>query len=339
MKAKVWMPHMEYILLISGLAAGFYMAWSIGANDLANAMGTIYGSGSMKFRDIIIIAAPLNMAGAVFFGTRVIDTIGRGLVTYISPLAAFSGLLAAAIFLTLATYFRMPVSTTHSIIGAILGYGLIEMGIEGVNWGTIFIVVSSWIISPLAGIAMGFLIHKFIQRFGLNKIKDISKEERLYFILLVAGAGYESFANGSNDLANAVALVGVILVNGIEAGEEFLVPEWVILFGGIGMVVGLITFGERVMETIGRRITRLNNPRAYSAEFSAATIVLICSYLGLPVSTTHASIGTVSGVGYARGREEVNPKTLGKIIISWGLTLPAAGGICGAIHLMLGAVI
>ncbi len=330
---------MEYILLISGLAAGFYMAWSIGANDLANAMGTLYGSEALKFRHIVIIAAPLNLAGAVFFGSRVIETIGGGLVSYISPLAAFSGLLAAAIFLTLATYFRMPVSTTHSIIGAILGYGLIEMGVEGVNWGTIFIVVSSWIISPLAGIGMGFIVHKFIRKYGLSKIRDISKEESLYFIPLIAGAGYESFANGSNAVANAVALVGVILANGVATGEEFIVPGWIVIFGGVGMVIGLVTFGERVMNTIGKRITRINNPRGYSAEFSAATIVLVCSYLGLPVSTTHASIGTVSGVGYARGREKVNPKTLGKIIISWALTLPIAGGICGAIYLALSTVI
>lgn len=330
---------METILLVAGLIAGFYMAWNIGANDLANAMGTIFGSGALKFKQIILLATVLNIAGAVFFGSRVVETIGHGIVSQLNPLAALSGLIAAGFFITLASWFKLPVSTTHSVIGALLGYGLINYGIGGVYWGTVIKVVLSWIISPLAGIGMGYIFYKFIKKQGLEKIEDRAKGENLYRLPQVLSSSYESFAHGSNDVANSVALVGVIIAGGVGAGSTVNIPTWVLLFGGVGIATGLATFGRRVMRTIGEKITIMTYSRGYTAEFSAATIVLIASYFGLPVSTTHTSVGAVAGVGLARGRENVNLKTLGKITISWILTLPGAGLLCGGIYLVLSWVI
>lgn len=326
-------------LVIAGLAAGFYMAWSIGANDLANAMGTAYGSGALKFRQIVVLGSILNVTGAVFFGSRVVETVGHGIIPEITPLAAFSALLAAAIFVTLASFFRMPVSATHSVIGAILGYGLLELGFEGIQWTTVQQVILSWVLSPLAGIAMSFLLFTFIRKGGLEKRKNISRGEKAYHLPQIISSSYESFAHGSNDVANSVALVGVILAGGVSTGEAFSLSRSVLLFGGVGIAFGLVTFGRRVMDTIGRRITSMTYSRAYSAEFSAATVVLVCSYFGMPVSTTHTSVGTVTGVGLARGRGNVNLGTLGKILASWVITLPIAGLFCGGIFTLLSEVV
>lgn len=312
------------LFLVIGLLAGFYMAWNIGANDLANAMGTIYGSGALKFKQIVILGSILNIGGAVLFGSMVVETIGKGLVSEITIEGAIACLLAAGVFITLATRFKMPVSTTHSVVGAVLGYGLISVGAGEVNWMVVSMVILAWVLSPLAGMGMGYLIYRFIRESALKKVENPSKAGKLYHFLHIMSSSYESFAHGSNDVANSVALLGVVFAGGLSAEESLSISPWVLLFGGIGIAIGLATLGRRVMDTIGKRITRMTYPRGYGAEFSAATTVLICSYFGMPVSTTHTSVGTVTGVGLARGSRRVNLRVLGKIVISWALTLPIA---------------
>lgn len=319
-------------IIIAGLIIGFYMAWNIGANDLANAMGTIFGSGALEFKQIVIIASILNVSGALFFGSRVVGTVAHGIVSEMTPLAALSGLLGAGIFITLASWSKMPVSTTHSIIGALLGFGLVSGGVESIHWMTVGKVILSWVISPVAGIGMGYLMYKFIRKGGLEKLKDRHKGEKLYHLPHILSSSYEAFSHGSNDVANAIALVGVIFAGGLGANEVLEIPSWILLFGGVGIAIGITTFGKRVMSTIGKRITMMSYSRGYAAEFSAASIVLIASYFGMPVSTTHTSVGTVAGVGIGRGRENVNLKTLGKVTISWLLTLPLAGLFCVGIY-------
>ncbi|MEE9271418.1 MAG: inorganic phosphate transporter [Candidatus Krumholzibacteria bacterium] len=392
------------VLLIVALVIGLYMAWNIGANDVANALGTSVGSKALTFRSAVILAGIFEFAGAVLVGGHVTDTVRKGIV---DP-SAFTGnpdllvygmlaaLVSAALWLHLASYFGQPVSTTHSIVGAIFGFGLIAGG--AVNWAKMGGIVASWVISPLASGLLGFLTFAFIKKKilgterpdeaaakyapylvmvvafmlsmalifkGLKNIhldwpmttalgvsalvaivagglaffllpKPVKREkelepteefdytERIFRYLQITTAAYVAFAHGANDVANAVgplAAVYAVQTTG-EVGMKVGVPIWILLLGGAGIVAGLAMFGRRVMETVGEKITHMTPTRGFSAEFAAATTVLVCSKLGLPISTTHSLIGAVMGVGLARGLAALQLKTIRSIFTSWLATVP-----------------
>ena len=402
-------------LIIGGASAiAFYMAWSIGSNDVANSMATAVGAKAITFKQAVIIAGILNVVGAVFVGSHVTDTVRKGIVdvnsvnidTQIMLIGFVASLLSAAIWVTLSTWKEMPVSTTHSIIGSLMGFGLIAGGVQVVMWGKVGSVITSWILSPLFGCIIAFLIFKIIVKtifskeypvrsarivgpiifgftaflivsslflktslsknygfsdidgiliatisaiivvilgiFGLRKIKDKGPEdystvEGIFRKLQVGTSCYVAFAHGANDVANAIGPVASIipLAQGIDIGSTVEVPTWLLLLGGLGIAIGCMTWGRRVMRTVGSRITRLTNTRGFSVDFGAATTVLIASKMGLPISTSHTVVGAVIGVGLARGLEAVDLSVIKKIIVSWLLTLPIAAGTCIVIFFIL----
>ncbi|MFZ1954946.1 MAG: inorganic phosphate transporter [Desulfobacterales bacterium] len=391
----------EYTVLIIGYIFGFYMAWNIGANDVANSMASAVGAKAITIRQAIFIAGILNVVGAVFIGSHVTDTIRKGIVSttvmadpHLALLGALSALLAASLWVSFATWRSLPVSTTHSIVGAMIGFGIVAGGFSVIQWGKLGAVVSSWIISPVFSLVIGYATFKAIVNLILSKQDPFQQALRLspWFIglavfvvvlsflfktplgsslaigtpsaLLIAlassgllgyagkrllvrflsGLGqnggeeevfrriqigtscYVALAQGANDVANAVGPLAVIyfLVKTGGIGAKVAVPTFLLLFGGVGIACGIGMAGHRVMETIGTKITTLTNTRGFSVDFAAATTVLIASKLGLPVSTTHAAVGGVMGVGLARGLEAVNFRIIFQIIIYWVLTVPAA---------------
>jgi PiT family inorganic phosphate transporter len=392
------------IILTVASLGGLYMAWTIGANDVANAMGTSVGSGALTLRNAIIVAAIFEFGGAMLVGGSVTETIRQGIVdieTFGSdPIVMAVGmtccLLAAALWLNLATYAGWPVSTTHSIVGAVVGFGVTAGGMSAVDWGTVGSIVASWVISPLMGGALGYALFIFIKRTILNapdplaairrwgpilvfpiisilalsamfkglkplrldlafqpalmmasgaglfgsvvavpifgrfaKPTEVSKQENLkrtesvFKVLQVMTACFVAFAHGSNDVANAVGPLAAVF-GSIQQGitEEVHVPYRVLLIGGVGIVVGLATYGYKIMATIGRRITELTPSRGFSAEFAAATTIVVASKLGLPVSTTHTLVGAVVGVGFGRSIGAINTRVLRGIFASWFITVP-----------------
>ncbi len=392
-----------YIWLIIGGSSviAFYMAWSIGANDVANSMATAVGSKAISFKQAVMIAGILNFIGAVFVGPHVAETIKGKIINVdiISPeillLGFISSLLAAAIWVTLSTWKEMPISTTHSIIGAMMGFGLIAGGISLVNWMKVGSVAASWVLSPVAGCILAFIIFKIIIRLIfakenpvesakiigpmiigitaflitsslllktslgvrlqisdfeviiissviaiiialigiilLRKIKSRSVEdyktvEGIFRKLQVITCCYVAFSHGANDVANAIGPVaGIIpLASTGELNPTAQIPLYLLALGGFGIALGCITWGRRVMETVGKKITSLNHTRGFSVEFAAATTVLVASKLGLPISTSHTVVGAVIGVGIARGLEAVDMTVIKKIVVSWILTLPVA---------------
>ncbi|MEM7139117.1 MAG: inorganic phosphate transporter [Myxococcota bacterium] len=398
------------ILTVASLG-GLYMAWTIGANDVANAMGTSVGSGALTLRGAIIVAAIFEFGGAMLVGGSVTDTIRKGIV----DLSAFGSdynlvaigmtccLLAAALWLNLATYAGWPVSTTHSIVGAVVGFGVAAGGFGAVDWGTIGNIAASWVVSPLMGGLIGYLVFILIRRTILSKDNPLSalrgwgpifvfpiiailslsamfkglkplkldlpfvpavlaaiglglvasllawplfqrfaargqeapegqggkeaslaRTERAFMVLQVMTACFVAFAHGSNDVANAVgplaAVFGAITHQGLT--ETVQVPYRVLLIGAVGIVVGLATYGYKIMATIGKKITELTPSRGFSAEFAAATTIVFASKLGLPVSTTHTLVGAVIGVGFGRSIGAINLKVLRGIFASWFITVP-----------------
>jgi PiT family inorganic phosphate transporter len=451
---------MDTILFISILITGFYMAWNIGANDVANAMGTSVGSGALTLRRAVLVAAVLEFSGSFFFGSHVSNTIQSGIIKaeifagnpYIFVYGMLAVLASAGIWLQIASYFGWPVSTTHSIVGAMVGFGAVVGGFDAIHWKQVALIVFSWILSPLLGGILGYYIFNFIRkkifytsnpieatycytpllisavvsvlafvfifeglhlqlRFiektllmigiagitalisffivkrvsplnmpsalkidydpsllsslekaqkhlekvrintdgkinyqislvvdevkGIGKAMQIKQEasiphsdhakvEKMFGYLQIMSACMMAFAHGANDVANAIGPLSAaiaVLNTGLFAVNAS-VPTWALALGGVGIVLGLATWGWRVIETIGKKITELTPSRGFAAEFGAATTIVFASRLGMPISTTHTLVGAVLGVGYARGLEAINLSTTRNILISWIITVP-----------------
>ena len=391
------------ILTVASLG-GLYMAWTIGANDVANAMGTSVGSGALTLRGAIVVAAIFEFGGAMLVGGSVTNTIRKGIVDLQAvgsdPMVMAVGmtccLLAAALWLNLATYAGWPVSTTHSIVGAVVGFGVAGGGMSAVDWGTIGNIAASWVVSPLMGGLLGYAVFILIQRTilnsdepltalrrwgpvlvfpiiailtlsamfkGLKPLKldlpfvpavftaigigmtssvvavpvfrrftgnsaeggqvDLVRTEKVFMVLQVMTACFVAFAHGSNDVANAVGPLAAVF-GAVREGvtETVQVPYRVLLIGAVGIVVGLATYGYKIMATIGKKITELTPSRGFSAEFAAATTIVVASKLGLPVSTTHTLVGAVIGVGFGRSIGAINLQVLKGIFASWFITVP-----------------
>ena len=400
----------QYGLLLLGMAClfSFFMAWGVGANDVANAMGTSVGARAITIKQAIVIAMIFEFAGAWLAGGEVTSTIRSSIIDVetagfderpeLLVYGMLSSLLAAGIWLIIASRYGLPVSTTHSIIGAIVGFAAVGISFDAIMWGQIGSIVASWVVSPLvAGIisfslfmtvqhlvlstdnpfanakkyvpyyiflvgfviamvtmvkglrhvgleitfaqstamAIGFgIITMLIGVFMLRQIPDPSSNmrhhqfasvESVFAILMVFTACSMAFAHGSNDVANAIgplAAINSIVQSGGVFEVESVLPMWILLLGGVGIVSGLAIWGYRVIATIGRNITELTPSRGFAAELAAAATVVIASGTGMPVSTTHTLVGAVLGVGVARGIGALNLNIVGKIFLSWIVTLP-----------------
>ena len=403
------MPGLDEIpteLWIAGVLA-LYMAWAIGANDVTNAMGTSVGSGALTIRHAIVVAALLEFLGAFLAGGHVTDTVRKGMIDMdmVSQDQLICGMLAAlasaATLLMGATWLGLPVSTTHSIVGAIVGFGAVGIGMDVVNWPKVGQIVVSWLSSPLLAGVIAFGIFQFTRKMILDRSKPLEQVrklgpyffffvffviglvtlfkglknlnldlnlpeallgsallgllgaglgaffisrvgtqesdskhrfdqvERVFVVLQILTACAVAFAHGSNDVANSIGPLAAITsaVSGNELATKAPVAPWMLAIGGVGIVVGLATWGYRVMEPVGKRITELTPSRGFAAELAAATTIVLASRLGIPVSTTHTLVGAVLGVGLARGIGAIDLRVVGSIIASWVATLPIAAGL------------
>jgi len=394
-------------MVIMAMIFGLFMTWGVGANDLANAMGTSVGSGAVSVKQVIVIAIIFEFLGAVLAGGHVTKTIRKGIIDptpiinnpEILVFGMLAALLAAGFWLMFASTKGWPVSTSHSIVGAIVGFAIVGIGPEAVNWNKIIKVVISWIISPAMGGIIAYLLvistrklildtdtplknakkyapaYVFLVAFiislvtmfkGLKHLKldltiwgslgvsvcfgiiisvvgwllirrieedtdadqtfQFASVEKVFTPLMLFTACSMAFAHGSNDVANGIgplAAVVSIVSSGGEVLQKSELPPWVLLLGGGGIVLGLVTLGYRVMLTVGKKITELTPSRAFCAQLAAASTVVIASRTGMPVSTTHILVGSVLGVGLARGLGALDLRVVLNIVISWVVTLPA----------------
>lgn len=396
-----------------GLAciAGFFMAWGIGANDVANAMGTSVGSGALTIRQAILIAIVFEFLGAYLAGGEVTATIRKGIIDpnllvdtpELLVYGMMSALFAAGTWLMIASVRGWPVSTTHSIVGAIVGFSAVGISVESVNWAQVSTIAASWVVSPVLAGIISFALFLSVQRlifntddpfrqakrlipvyiwivgfmismvtilkglkhlgleldFGLGSkfanalplsmaigilialvgayfLREIqyvededtrfSSVERVFGVLMVFTACSMAFAHGSNDVANAVgplAAIANIVQSGGLVSSTAPMPAWILLTGAAGIVVGLATYGWKVIATVGQKITELTPSRGFAATLAAATTVVFASGTGLPISTTHTLVGAVLGVGLARGIAAIDLRVIGSIFMSWLITLPA----------------
>ena len=393
-------------LWIAALLA-FYMAWAIGANDVANAMGTSVGSGALTVGGAVIVAAIFEFAGAFLAGGHVTDTVRKGMLDMSSLgreqliYGMMASLASAGTLLIGATRFGLPISTTHAIVGAIVGFGAVAIGIDAVNWPKVLQISLSWITSPLLAGVIAFAIFHLIRSTILNKsnpvhqirkygpaffffvffiiglvtlfkgLKHINLDldlmealagsvalgligsglgaffirrvqigeadpdhrfdqvERIFVVLQILTACAIAFAHGSNDVANAIGPLAAIVnaVENVDLTAKAPIAPWMLAIGGLGIVIGLATWGYRVMETIGKKITELTPSRGFAAQLAAASTIVLASRLGIPISTTHTLVGAVLGVGLARGITALDLRVVGNILASWIATLPIAAAL------------
>lgn len=405
-----------YIVL--ACAFGLFMAWGVGANDVANAMGTSIGSGAVTIKQAVLIAAVFEFSGAFLAGGQVTATIRKGIIDAqlatgtpeILVWGMIASLLAAAVWLLIATRLGWPVSTTHSIVGAIVGFAIIALGFEAVKWGKVGSIAMSWVVSPVLAGTIAFALFVSVQKLILNSdnplqsakryvpfymflvgfiialvtmfkgLKHVGVDlstaqcyslaagvgvvvmmigiaynrrlkfdpndnrdfhytnvEKVFGILMIATACAMAFAHGSNDVANAIgplAAVVSIVEHGGQVAQKSALPIWILLLGGTGIIIGLLTYGHKVIATVGTGITQLTPSRGFAATLAAATTVVLASGTGLPISTTHTLVGAVLGVGLARGIAALNLNVVKTIFLSWIITLPA-GAILSVIFFLI----
>jgi len=429
-------------IVVAAACLGAYMALNIGANDVANNMGPAVGANALSMGGAIAIAVIFESAGALVAGGDVVSTIAKGIIDpeqmgtpEVFVWAMMSALLSAALWVNVATWVGAPVSTTHSVVGGVMGAGIAAAGFSAVSWNTMSGIAASWVISPVLGgvvaafflfiiktriiyqenkieaarrwvpILVGIMAGAFGAYLALKGVKKIIKidmttalligfviailvwmimipvikkqseglENRnksiktLFGIPLVVSAALLSFAHGANDVANAVGpLAAIVQVS--QSGDftsAFSIPIWVMIIGAFGISFGLFLFGPKLIRMVGGQITKLNPMRAYCVALSAAITVIVASWLGLPVSSTHIAVGAVFGVGFfrewdaerririarmtmpdrpvyapeeRRRRKLVRRSHFLTIIAAWVITVPAAALLSGAIFFLINAV-
>ncbi len=400
------------LLFYAAIIAGLLVAFSLGANDVANAMAPAVGAKAITIGQAVLIAAVLNCVGAIFMGSNVTATVCKGIVSQeaitsanVLAVGMLAALLSTAAWVLIATLTELPVSSTHSLIGGLLGFGLIAGGIDVVQWDNVAKITLSWIVSPLFGGVLAFIIFVHIRRYVLvrkdvlgaaifwapiwgsltialvilsflyktpygaslnipaplgilgtvaimvvstlffrqrikknldHSIRPNRAVENIFRRLQIGTACYLAISHGANDVANAIGPVAAIynISQGDLTGNGG-VPLWILALGGVGIALGTLCLGHKVMHTMGKRITKLTNTRGFAVAFGAATTVLLASNLGMPISTTHAAVGAIVGVGVARGFSAVDFRVLYKIVIYWVLTLPIAAITCIVIYEIL----
>jgi PiT family inorganic phosphate transporter len=385
---------------------GLFMVWGIGANDVANAMATSVGSKAITLKQALIVAAIFEFSGAVLAGGAVTSTVRKGIVDPSAfvhhPAMLIHGmlaaLLAAGVWLVIASRFGWPVSTTHSIVGAIVGFAAVGVGPDAVDWSRVMVIVFGWVLSPIVAGALSYLIFTSVRKFILERSDSLAAArrfvplymflaaftisavtlleglshiglklstmescalaagialavtavgtvfirrirvdpastreyhfatvERIFGVLMVVTACSMAFAHGSNDVANATGPVAAIISiaqSGV-VGQTSPLSVWILLLGGIGIVLGLATFGRHVIATVGGGITDLTPSRGFATELAAAATVVVASATGMPVSTTQTLVGAILGVGMARGIAAINMQVVRDIFLSWVITVPA----------------
>jgi PiT family inorganic phosphate transporter len=390
--------------------AGLYMAWNIGANDVANAFGMSVGSGALTIKRAICLAAVFEFCGAFFVGAPVARTISSKIIlpdavmmmdSHIAwGIGMLAALIAASIWLNIATFLSQPVSTTHAVIGGVMGFAAVAFGMGHIYWSKVGTIALSWVVSPLVGGVLAYVIYQFGIRklilrnrhpvymaitclpFWLGGLVAIilfsvlyhglpglrldlplkaalpvsgflgvavtvlllmvynrkrrtrhrvpsaeryARVERWFARMQIGTACYMSFAHGANDVANAIGPLAVVMrafMYRETPSGEVAIPIWLLALGGVGIVLGLATYGYKVIEAVGKKITEITPTRGFSADFATATTVLFFSKLGMPISTTFVIVGAVMGVGFARGFGAIDMRVIRRIMASWLVTIP-----------------
>jgi PiT family inorganic phosphate transporter len=332
-------------VLLGGLILSFIMAFNIGGNDAVNPVDCAVGSGVLSIRRALILFSLFTFTGSLLQGFMVMKTIGKGIVPEVDVLGAFIIVLSANIWILTCTLLGKPISTTHSIISAVLGYGLVKYGLN-INTHVLVTVILSWITSPLCSLILAFIIYKMLEtsirrsRFSTSLVfEDIIKS------LLIFSFCFSAYAFGANDVGNATG-VYVTIASKLGNMPDYNAMILLAAYGAIGIVIGGFVIGSRVIKTVAFEVCRLDVLTGLAAELSNALVVYLFTTIpymligyGLPISTSYATVGSIIGAGIAKSRRSINRTVTISIAMFWVLTVPITATLCGLIYFISSIII
>ena len=309
-----------------------------GFNDSANSVATVIGTRVLKPLHAVALSAAANFVGPFVFGVAVATTIAKGIVSpdEITVYMIIGGLAGAIAWSSLCTYFGLPISNSHSLIGGIMGAGIIGLGFEQLVYGGLTKVFAGIIIAPLGGIAFGMALAGIIIVFFAKRRPAVVN--RTFGRLSIISSAWLALTHGANDGQKTMGIIVLILFSA-DLISEIHMPLWVIVAAASAMGLGTFFGGYKVIKTLGLKITRLKPYQGFAAQTGGGLMLAIFAILGIPASTTHAITGSVMGAGAARRKRAVRWKVSRQIIFSWVITIPGAAGLAIAftyvIHLFV----
>ncbi|MCG2829376.1 inorganic phosphate transporter [Methanothermobacter sp. K4] len=321
-------------LIAMSLILSLYMAFNIAANDIGNSVGTAVGSGSLRMKKALLLGGFFVSVGALFLGGSVIRTISEGIIPQglLSPKTALVITLTSSIWITFTIIKKIPISGSDAIVSSVIGAGIASIGIQNIRTDVVGFIVLSWVMSPLAGLLTGFLIYISIRRVLIKPLQGMGMRDRLekvFSYLQILSSSFSALNLGAVDIAVAT---GVLFATGYTGGY------WIRILGALGLASGILLAGNRVTETIGRRITDLTPSRGFAAQLSAAIIVYLFLGYGMPVSPTQTLVGSVIGVGIAHGTSTVEYDVIRHIAYTWIVTIPTCVVLSAAIYIITGFI-
>jgi len=302
------------------IVSGLFLGWSLGANDSANIFGTGVTTGIVKYRTAIWLTAAFVMLGALLEGAKCMKVVSE--LSLLLPMDAFFCALAAAITMTILTFIGIPASTSQAIIGAVMGAGIIS---GSADFSKLYKVVSCWVFTPICGLTAGYLLHRVLGYLLDRTVKSLTRRNIFYSVGILAAGSYGAYTLGSNNVAN---------VTGVYVGSGILTPEQAVLIGALSIAMGVLTYSEKVMMTIGKGIVPLDPFSALVVVLAGALTLHFFTQIGVPVSSSQAVVGAVVGVGFIGGVQTVSLKMLKKISVGWIMT-PVSGGLLAYAFLKL----
>lgn len=321
---------MEWLLII-GIAISFFMAFNIGANDIGNSIGTSVGSGALKMRSALILGAVFIFLGAIYLGGNVTKTIGNGILgtDVLTATGAFIIILAAAVWISFTLIQKIPISGSDAIVSAVFGYGLAAGGPSQIHFNVLGFIVLSWILSPIIGLASGFALYYILRREFIRNITAVGlkdRVEKIFGYFQIGSSGFAALNVGAIDIAASTGVIYYAFGTGASMEIKYI--------GAIGLVLGILLIGGRITGTIGRRITELVPSRGFSAQISMASVVYLFALVGMPISPTQTLVGSVIGVGMARGTDTIKMDVIKHIATTWIITIPACIVLSGGMYLL-----
>jgi PiT family inorganic phosphate transporter len=314
-------------LLIGLIALALAFDFLNGLHDAANSIATVVSTRLLSPVHAVIFAAFFNFAAYFVFGLKVAETIGKGIIDkdIVDPQVIF-GALVGAMFWNVLTWIKgIPSSSSHALIGGLVGAGVTRAGMDGIVWSGVLKTASAIFLSPTIGLIVSMLI-MLLTSWAFLRVTAQTAEGAFKKLHLLSSAAY-SLGHGANDAQKTMGIISVLLYSQGMLGGEFHVPGWVVLSCYVAIALGTLSGGWKIIETMGTRITKLSHHQGFSASTGGSIMLFAATSLGIPVSTTHTITGCVVGVGAARRPSAVRWGVAGRIVIAWFITIPASAAV------------
>lgn len=318
---------MGLAVIITLVALALAFDFINGFHDAANSIATVVSTRVLKPAHAVLWAAFFNFAAFLFFETKVANTIGHGLVdaSIVDSTLIFAALLGAVFWNLVTWYYGIPSSSSHALVGGLLGSALAKAGVQSIQISGFLKVVVSIVLSPLLGLFLGFLLMRIVQRLFAGR-SPFAVDHWFRKLQLVSAALY-SLGHGGNDAQKTMGIIAVLLFSSGYLGDTFEVPFWVVLACQLTMALGTLCGGWRIVKTMGSKITKLKPVGGFCAETSGALTIFLATTFGIPVSTTHTITGAIIGVGSANSIRSVRWNQTNRIVVAWVITLPVVASI------------